>query len=151
VIVKKKSETFNNYTVELSFGELKAIYDLACRGSGAMVDEIAANLEWYFKRIPPPGADEPEGGEGGGEGGPTIASVEQGGDGLDGEGPGEQPGPGEEEEVIPDEAPAEPSADTETRGGDGENLHQRYDLGGNEEAADQGEDALEREDELPVP
>ena len=147
MIVKKKSETFNNYTVELSFGELKAIYDLACRGSGAMVDEIAANLEWYFKRIPPPGADEPEGGEGGG--GPTIASVEQDGDGADlgDEGP---VGPGEGEEVIPDEVPAEPSADTETHGGGDENLHQQYDLGGNEEAGRE-EDALEQEDELPVP
>ena len=61
MVVKKRNETFNVYTIELSFGELKAFWELTKEGGGAMVDEMRANLEFYFERLPPPGAEPDEG------------------------------------------------------------------------------------------
>lgn len=60
VISKVKAE-FNSYKLEMSFGELKGFYELTQQGTGALVDEMRANLEWYFKRLPPPGAEPDEG------------------------------------------------------------------------------------------
>jgi hypothetical protein len=59
MVISKVKNEFNTYKIELSMGELKAFYDLT-RGESpdtAVVDEVRSNLEWYFKRLPPPGAE----------------------------------------------------------------------------------------------
>jgi hypothetical protein len=95
MVIKKKNETFNLYTLEVSFGELKCLYDLSCQASGAMVDELRQNFSWYFKRLPPPGAEEPEKGEG------KAVDIDKGEPKVEEPGPGEPDprGSGEEEQV----------------------------------------------------
>ena len=91
--VKKKAQSFNQYTLEVSYGELKGIHTAVSALPGAMFDELRSSLEFFFKRLPPPGAEEPkkgEKGEGGEDKSPLIEEPES------------------EEEVLPPDAPAEP-------------------------------------------
>lgn len=60
MIVKKKPNTYNTYTLEnVSFGELIAIRDaLVEKGSDSLTDEMAAAINWSLENIPLPGEDE---------------------------------------------------------------------------------------------
>jgi hypothetical protein len=58
LVISKVANQYNNYKLEISYGELQAFYELTTKASGAMYDEMRANLEFYFKRLPEPGSDE---------------------------------------------------------------------------------------------
>lgn len=57
--IKKIKATYNDYDVELSFGQLLAIKNaLATDHSDPLSDELYAELEWYLSNIPGPGESE---------------------------------------------------------------------------------------------
>lgn len=59
--IKKKNESYNTYTLTLSFGQMEAILNaLATDHTGPVADELYAELEWYMSRLPKPGEDEKE-------------------------------------------------------------------------------------------
>lgn len=80
MIIKKKKGTFNDYDVQLSWGQLNAVYHaLEQDHADPLADELFAELGWYLQNVPGPGEDEDEykqakeaekmateGGEGGG-------------------------------------------------------------------------------------
>jgi hypothetical protein len=83
VQIKKKKGTFNDYDVQLSWGQLNAAYRALERfHADPLADEMFAELGWYLENVPGPGEDEDEykaakdaekqaveqGAEGGGEG-----------------------------------------------------------------------------------
>jgi len=121
MIIKKKAKTFNDYSVEMSWGQLNAIY-AALEGNHAdpLADELYAELGWYLQNVPGPGEDEEEykqareaekqaveGGEEGiaTEGNPDLLGQEVPG-GEEGEGAGEPEGAGS---PVPPERPDENS------------------------------------------
>ena len=69
--IKKKKNSFNEYTLEVSYGELEAIKNsLQSNHTGPVADELYAGVCYYLERLDPPGVDTEEaskGGEGGGE------------------------------------------------------------------------------------
>ncbi len=57
--IKKIKGTYNDYSVELSFGQIQAIKDaLASDHANPVADELYAELVWYLDNIPGPGEDE---------------------------------------------------------------------------------------------
>jgi len=57
--LKKKAKSFNNYTLELSFGQLEAIVaSLERDHADPVADELFAELQWYIQRVPGPGEEE---------------------------------------------------------------------------------------------
>jgi hypothetical protein len=59
MILKKKAKTFNDYTLEISFGQLEVIAaSLEQDHSDPVADELHAELQWYMQRVPGPGEEE---------------------------------------------------------------------------------------------
>jgi hypothetical protein len=59
MVIKKKKETFNDYSVEMSWGQLNAIYRaLEKDHADPLADELFAELGWYLENVPGPGEDE---------------------------------------------------------------------------------------------
>jgi hypothetical protein len=57
--IEKIKKTYNDYKLELSFGQLEAISNaLAANHSDPLADELYAEWQWYTERIPGPGVDE---------------------------------------------------------------------------------------------
>lgn len=113
--IQKIKDTFNDYRVELSWGQLNAVHQaLEKDHADPLSDELYAELGWYLQNVPGPGEDEEEyknakeaekqsmqGGEEGSEGGnPDLLGQEVGPD-------GEPPG-GELEGTEPPVGPREP-------------------------------------------
>src|SRR5574343_1052436 len=57
--LKKKADSYNNYTLTLSFGQLECIHRaLAKDHSDSMADELFSELGWFLSgNIPMPGED----------------------------------------------------------------------------------------------
>jgi len=121
--IKKKNESFNTYTITLSFGEMQAIYTALAKGhADPIADEMFMGLKYYMERLPGPGEDEPEKDEEGNEVGGNPATM----DNIDGidldsvlppadEMGGEEVDMGGEGEPLGEEPPGE-------LGGEGEDL-----------------------------
>jgi hypothetical protein len=61
MIIKKKSQTFNTYSCEISWGQLNAIYAaLEKDHADPLADELFAEIGWYMQNVPGPGEDEEE-------------------------------------------------------------------------------------------
>jgi len=61
MMIKKKKDSFNDYAVELSWGQLNAIYQaLEQDHADPLADELFAELGWYLQNVPGPGEDEEE-------------------------------------------------------------------------------------------
>jgi hypothetical protein len=61
MMIKKKKDSFNDYSVELSWGQLNAIYRaLEQDHADPLSDELFAELGWYLENVPGPGEDEEE-------------------------------------------------------------------------------------------
>lgn len=61
MMIKKKKDSFNDYSVELSWGQLNAIYQaLEQDHADPLADELFAELGWYLQNVPGPGEDEEE-------------------------------------------------------------------------------------------
>lgn len=61
MVIKKKKDTFNDYSVELSWGQLNAVYRaLENDHADPLADELFAELGWYLQNVPGPGEDEEE-------------------------------------------------------------------------------------------
>jgi hypothetical protein len=59
--IQKIKETFNDYKVELSWGQLNAIFRaLEQDHADPLADELYAELGWYLENVPGPGEDEEE-------------------------------------------------------------------------------------------
>lgn len=59
--ISKAKETFNDYKVELSWGQLNAIHRaLEQDHADPLADELFAELGWYLENVPGPGEDEEE-------------------------------------------------------------------------------------------
>jgi hypothetical protein len=57
--IKKIKGTYNDYSVEMSFGQLLAVKNaLGADHADPVADELYAELEWYLTNIPGPGEDE---------------------------------------------------------------------------------------------
>lgn len=57
--IKKIKDTYNDYQVEMSFGQLTAIRNaLGENHSDPLSDELYAELNWYLDNIPGPGESE---------------------------------------------------------------------------------------------
>ena len=55
----KIKNTFNDYKVELSWGQLEAVRSaLEADHSDPLKDEMLAELQWYMDRVPGPGEEE---------------------------------------------------------------------------------------------
>jgi len=93
--IKKISDTFNDYRVEMSFGQLKSIRDaLEEFHADPILDELYNEITWYLQNIPGPGEDEEEF--------KAREQGEQGLEGADGEGAaGSLPPPPEGDADLP--------------------------------------------------
>lgn len=61
MVIKKKKDTFNDYSVEMSWGQLNAAYRaLEKAHADPLADEMFAELGWYLQNVPGPGEDEEE-------------------------------------------------------------------------------------------
>ena len=59
--IQKIKDTFNDYRVELSWGQLNAAYAaLEKDHANPLADEMFAELGWYLQNVPGPGEDEEE-------------------------------------------------------------------------------------------
>lgn len=59
--LNKIKDTYNDYKLEVSWGQLEALKNaLADTTPDPVVDELAAELEWYMNNVPGPGVDEEE-------------------------------------------------------------------------------------------
>lgn len=59
--LEKIKKTYNDYKLELSWGQLEAIVNaLAQNHSDPLADELYAEWKWYMDRVPGPGEDEEE-------------------------------------------------------------------------------------------
>jgi len=59
VKIKKIKGTYNDYQVEMSFGQLEAMRNaLAADHADPLADELYAELTWYLDNIPGPGESE---------------------------------------------------------------------------------------------
>jgi hypothetical protein len=76
MVIKKKAKTFNDYDVQLSWGQLEVIAAALERDhSDPIADELHAELHWYMERVPGPGEEEED-----------AKAREQGGQPVPGEG-----------------------------------------------------------------
>lgn len=61
MIIKKKKGTFNDYDLQVSWGQLNAVYQaLEQDHADPLADELFAELGWYLQNVPGPGEDEDE-------------------------------------------------------------------------------------------
>lgn len=59
--IRKQDKTFDTYTIEASYTEIKAIQDgLAGGSAGAVADEVRKAIEWYLDTLPLPGESKEE-------------------------------------------------------------------------------------------
>lgn len=59
--IQKIKDTFNDYRLEMSWGQLNAIYQaLEQDHADPLADELFAELGWYLQNVPGPGEDEDE-------------------------------------------------------------------------------------------
>ena len=59
--LEKIKKTYNDYKLELSWGQVEAIAAaLANNHSDPLSDELYAEWQWYMERVPGPGEDEEE-------------------------------------------------------------------------------------------
>jgi len=59
--IQKIKDTFNDYRVELSWGQLNAVFKaLEQDHADPLADELFAELGWYLENVPGPGEDEDE-------------------------------------------------------------------------------------------
>ena len=59
MVIKKKAKTFNDYDVQLSWGQLEVVAAALERDhSDPVADELHAELHWYMERVPGPGEEE---------------------------------------------------------------------------------------------
>jgi len=59
--LEKIKKTFNDYKLELSWGQVEAIAAaLQANHSDPLADELNAEWQWYMQRVPGPGEDEEE-------------------------------------------------------------------------------------------
>lgn len=59
--LEKIKKTYNDYKLELSWGQVEAIAAaLAQNHSDPLADELYAEWQWYMERVPGPGEDEEE-------------------------------------------------------------------------------------------
>ena len=147
--IKKVNNTFNDYSVELSWGQLNAIFAaLEKDHADPLADELFAELGWYLENVPGPGEDEDaykeakeaekqavEGGdEIGGEGSRDMEGVGQeiggpgAGEDLEGAGPPAEGVGGDEEpggEPKPPRKPGGPGAGGGPEGPEADDLLER--------------------------
>ena len=55
---KKKNESYNDYTLTLSWGQLETIKDALANHPEPVADEMLAELEFYLTELPGPGESE---------------------------------------------------------------------------------------------
>ena len=123
--IKKIKDTYNDYQVELSFGQIQAIKNALARDHADPVsDELFAELNWYLDNIPGPGESEDDlkQAEEAGESG--LASPEAEGQPLQPSADDLLPLPGEEGEGGGEELPPEGGEELPPEGGgeEGEEL-----------------------------
>ena len=96
MVIKKQKGTYNNYDLEVSWGQLQIFADALERDhSDPVSDETLAEVQWYMAHIPGPGEEEEE-----------VKAREEGAMGAGG-----QPEPvGDEEETPLPMPPAEGGA-----------------------------------------
>lgn len=59
MVIKKKANSYNDYTCEFSWGQLVAMRNaLADNHSDPVADELYAGISWFFDNIPGPGESE---------------------------------------------------------------------------------------------
>lgn len=59
--LEKIKKTYNDYKLELSWGQIEAIANaLSQNHSDPLADELFAEWQWYMERVPGPGEDEEE-------------------------------------------------------------------------------------------
>lgn len=59
--LEKVKNSYNDYKLELSWGQVEAIASaLAQNHSDPLADELYAEWQWYMERVPGPGEDEEE-------------------------------------------------------------------------------------------
>lgn len=59
--LEKIKKTYNDYKLELSWGQIEAIAQaLSQNHSDPVADELHAEWQWYMERVPGPGEDEEE-------------------------------------------------------------------------------------------
>lgn len=59
MILKKKSKTFNEYTLEISYGQIEAIVAALEQSHAEVIaDELLAEIRWYIAHVPGPGEEE---------------------------------------------------------------------------------------------
>lgn len=150
--LKKKSKTFNNYTLEISFGQLEVLMaSLERDHADPVADELYAELQWYMQRVPGPGEEEND------QKAREEGAVETGAD-TTGDVEGEDvpiPMPPVEGGVEGEEPSAPPGAEEEGEEGDygfpsgDEELADPEGMEGGPEAG--GPPSEEEEEELPAP
>lgn len=115
--IQKIKDTFNDYRVELSWGQLNAVFKaLEQDHADPLADELFAELGWYLENVPGPGEDEDEYKEAkeaekqqieaGDEGAGAPPNPELVGNELEGP-PGDQEGAGGPVPPVEDEVAAE--------------------------------------------
>lgn len=125
--IQKIKDTFNDYRVELSWGQLNAVFKaLEQDHADPLADELFAELGWYLENVPGPGEDEDEykeakeaekqsieGGDEGAGGPPNPDLVGQevqppgGPEGAEGPVPPEESGMGEEADQLLERPPGQ--------------------------------------------
>jgi len=59
--LKKIPDTYNDYRLEVSWGQIEALKNaLSDATPDPVTDELAAELDWYMMNVPGPGQDEEE-------------------------------------------------------------------------------------------
>jgi hypothetical protein len=57
--ISKKSNTYDDYVLDVSFTELSAILGgLESDHTGPVADEVYSAIRWYVERLPEPGSEE---------------------------------------------------------------------------------------------
>lgn len=75
--IKKKADSFNTYSVTLSFGELQAVFQaLAKHHADPIADEMFMGIKYYMERIPGPGEDDKDKDEEGDENSVNMDNVD---------------------------------------------------------------------------
>jgi len=135
MLVKKKTDTYNTYTLEISYGQLEAFRAaLEADHTDSTRDETLAELAWYMDHVPGPGEEEEDteakekGDLIGDEDESPLPMPPSGESGLEGESeelpayrPAKQPErglpepgmDGEDEEGLPEAPPAEGAGEAE--------------------------------------
>lgn len=90
--IKKLPDSFNEYRVEMSWGQMETIKNaLATDHSDPIADELYAELTWFFQNLPGPGESEDD----------LKAAEEAGKTGLDQAGPQDQQPLSKADELLP--------------------------------------------------